>query len=192
MKVDRYKISGVFMITPPQITDERGFFSEIFRADIFCKEIENVSFVQDNHSFSSRKGTLRGLHCQLPPFQQGKLVRVVRGSVIDVAVDIRSNSPTFGEHVAVVLSADNWRQLWIPAGFLHGFCTLEDDTEVLYKVTNYYSADHDRSVAWNDPDIGITWPSQSEQLVISPKDLAAGSLRALVSEFQFPLDGGAG
>ena len=185
-------IIGVFVVTPPRVTDERGFFSEVFRAGDFSNKNSNISFVQDNHSFSSRKGTLRGLHCQLPPFQQGKLVRVVRGSVLDVAVDIRTNSPTFGQHVAIVLSADNWRQLWIPAGFLHGFCTLEDNTEVLYKVTNYYSAEHDRSVAWNDPDIGIAWPFEPEQLVISPKDTAAGSLRALCSEFQFPLDGGAG
>ena len=185
MIAEQLKLLGPLIFTPSRHVDDRGFFSEVYRQDMFCNYIGNINFLQDNHSVSRLKGTLRGLHCQLPPFQQGKLVRVVRGSVLDVAVDIRSKSPTYGQHVAVVLSADNWRQLWIPEGFLHGFCTLQDDTEVVYKVTNYYSADHDRSVAWNDPDLAIAWPFDADQLVISKKDNAAGPLRALPSVFEF-------
>ncbi len=176
-------------MSPNRIGDDRGFFSEVFRDDTFRRNAGDIAFVQDNHSFSSRKGTLRGLHCQLPPFPQGKLVRVTRGAIFDVAVDVRTGSPTYGRAVAVELSAQNWRQFWIPEGFLHGFCSLEDNTEVLYKVTNHYNAQCDRSIAWNDPEIGIDWPFPEDQLVISPKDRAAGALHSLPPVFALSTGG---
>ncbi|MGL5137658.1 MAG: dTDP-4-dehydrorhamnose 3,5-epimerase, partial [Beijerinckiaceae bacterium] len=155
MKFERFDIPDLLLIEPSRHGDERGFFSEVFRADLFEAEVGPVRFVQDNHSRSAARGTIRGLHFQKEPKAQGKLVRVTRGAILDVAVDIRQGSPTFGRHVAVELSESNWSQLWVPAGFLHGFCTLVDDVEVLYKVTCPYSREHDAGVRWNDPEIGI-------------------------------------
>ena len=183
MNVETFEIEGPLVLTPRRFSDPRGYFSEIWRLDRLEDVIPGVKFVQDNHSFSSRAGTLRGMHCQLPPFVQGKLVRVPRGAVIDVIVDIRKGSKTYGRHLSVELSEDNWRQLWVPPGFLHGFCTLQDNTDFLYKVDAYYSPEHDRSVAWNDPDLGISWPFAEEQLLISDKDRAAGRLRDLPNVF---------
>jgi dTDP-4-dehydrorhamnose 3,5-epimerase len=182
MHATRLQLDGVLMVEPQRIQDERGFFSEVFRADMIGAVIGPNTFLQDNHSYSARKGTLRGLHCQLPPAAQGKLVRVTRGAILDVAVDVRPESSTYAQYVAVVLSADNWRQLWIPPSFLHGFCTLVDETEVLYKVTAHYSVEHERSVAWNDPDVGIEWPFPDDELILSPKDRAAGLLRAFATK----------
>ena len=147
--------------------------------DLFEKTIDPVDFVQDNHSRSAARGTLRGLHFQAPPAEQGKLVRVTQGRVLDVIVDIRKASKTYGQHIAVELSAENWGQLWVPPGFLHGFCTLTENVEFLYKVTAYYSAEHDGSVAWNDPDLGIVWPFRQSDLTLSAKDQAAPRLRDL-------------
>jgi dTDP-4-dehydrorhamnose 3,5-epimerase len=141
--------------------------------------------VQDNHSVSVRAGTIRGLHCQLAPSVQGKLVRVVRGAVWDVAVDIRVGSPTFGQYAAATLSAENWSQLWIPGGFLHGFCTLEPDTEVIYKVTAPYDRAAERAVIWNDPGLALPWPVAPDAAVLSDKDQVAPPLPPDVDWFQY-------
>ena len=170
MQCERLAIPDVVLITPQRIGDSRGWFSEIFREDEFRAVAGEVCFVQHNHSYSRPKGTVRGLHFQIAPKAQGKLVRCPRGRILDVAVDLRSASPTFGRHVAVELSADNGRQLWIPTGFAHGFCTLEDDCEITYLVTDYYSPAHDRGLRWNDPVLGIDWPVREADAVLSPKD----------------------
>lgn len=163
-------IPDVKVIVPDRFGDDRGFFSETYsRRSMADAGIED-EFVQDNHSLSALVGTVRGLHYQLPPFGQAKLVRVVRGAVVDVAVDIRRGSPTFGQHVAVTLSAAAWNQIYVPVGFAHGFCTLEPDTEVVYKVTAYYSRAHDRGISWNDPELGIAWPVESTTAQLSDKD----------------------
>lgn len=179
MDIEATALPDVLMITPKRIGDHRGSFSEVFRADRFTAAAGMVDFVQDNHSRSARKGTLRGLHFQRAPRPQGKLVRVTRGAILDVAVDIRHGSPGFGRHVAVELSAENWRQLWVPPGFLHGFCTLTDDVEVIYKVTDYYSAEHDAGVLWNDPDLAVAWPATPDGPILSDKDRTAPRLKEL-------------
>lgn len=158
------------LITPKKIVDDRGFFCETHNAATWGRLGLKYNFVQDNHSLSRDVGTVRGLHFQTGEFAQDKLVRVLRGRILDIAVDIRRSSPTFGKHVAVELSYDNWRQLLIPVGFAHGFVTLEADTEVLYKVTNFYSAEHDRGIAWDDPQININWPVKKAQAILSDKD----------------------
>lgn len=169
MKVIKTDIPDVLIFEPTVFGDERGFFMESFNQQIFEKAVgSKVEFVQDNHSKSS-KGVLRGLHYQLPPFAQAKLVRCVVGEVYDVAVDIRRDSVTFGKWVGVNLSAENKRQLWIPEGFAHGFMVLSDEAEFLYKTTNYYAPNSDRGLAWNDPDIGINWPL-SDKPILSDKD----------------------
>jgi dTDP-4-dehydrorhamnose 3,5-epimerase len=145
----------------------------------------DISFVQDNHSLSLQPGVVRGLHFQAPPHAQGKLVRVPRGAIFDVAVDIRAGSPTYGRHVAAVLSAANWCQLWIPIGFAHGFCTLEPGTEVLYKVTDYYAPDYDRGVRWNDPRLGIDWPVTAADAILSAKDARNPLLAELPVHFRY-------
>ena len=181
-------LDGVFEIRPRKYGDERGFFSETWNDRAFREAVANVSFVQDNTSLSVARGTIRGLHFQKPPYAQGKLVHVIRGAILDVAVDIRSGSPTFGRHVAVRLDADAGQQLWVPAGFLHGFCTLEDNTQVSYKVTQYYSAEHDAGVIWDDPDLGIDWPIQSSHAIVSDKDRRLPLLRELQEIFRFNSD----
>ncbi|MEO1329088.1 MAG: dTDP-4-dehydrorhamnose 3,5-epimerase [Pseudomonadota bacterium] len=158
MQIDRFDIEGPALLTPPRFGDRRGFFSETFHAERFAEAIGPAVFVQDNHSRSGAAGTLRGLHLQSPPHAQGKLVRVVRGRIFDVAVDLREESPSYGGHVAVELSAENWAQLWVPAGFAHGFLTLEPDTEVVYKATAFYAPEHEAGIAWDDPDLAIEWP----------------------------------
>jgi dTDP-4-dehydrorhamnose 3,5-epimerase len=170
MFVDETEIPAVKIITPKRHGDTRGFFSEVYNRSDWDQAGLQHTFVQDNHSFSAVVGTLRGLHFQTPPFAQAKLVRCTRGRILDVAVDIRRSSPTFGQHVAVELSADNWRQMLIPIGFAHAFLTLEADVEVLYKTTAAYSAANDRGVAWNDPTIGIAWPLLPVGPVLSDKD----------------------
>jgi dTDP-4-dehydrorhamnose 3,5-epimerase len=144
-----------------------------------------LEFVQDNHSLSGPKGTIRGLHYQSPPFAQDKLIRVVRGSILDVAVDLRQGSPTYGKHVAALISARAWNQILVPIGFAHGFCTLEADTEIIYKVTNYYSPEHDLGVLWNDPELGIEWPVSAARYVLSPKDQRLPRLSDIVSPFAY-------
>ncbi|GAA3525352.1 dTDP-4-dehydrorhamnose 3,5-epimerase [Zobellella aerophila] len=172
MNIIKTAIPEVIIFEPKVFGDERGFFFESFNQKIFEDAIgREVKFVQDNHS-RSVKGVLRGLHYQLPPFAQGKLVRVVQGEVFDVAVDIRKSSPTFGKWVGVYLSAENKRQLWIPEGFAHGFLTLSDTAEFLYKTTNYYALESEGAIIWNDPDINVEWPTDIEP-VLSGKDSAA-------------------
>lgn len=183
--VQTFDIPDLLLITPKRHGDERGFFSEVWRDDIFRSHAGDIRFVQDNHSFSAVRGTLRGLHFQRPPAAQGKLVRVTRGAVLDVAVDIRRGSPAFGRHVAVMLSARNWQQLWVPPGFLHGFLTMEPDTEVLYKVTGFYSAADDGGVAHDDPDLGIDWPVPTADRVLSAKDRSLPRLKDIAPVFSF-------
>jgi dTDP-4-dehydrorhamnose 3,5-epimerase len=182
MLIEETAIPDVKIITPRRFSDERGFFSEVFSAKGFAPT-ESAPFVQDNHSWSAHPFTIRGLHFQTAPRAQGKLVRVARGRVLDVAVDIRRSSPTFGQHVAVELSAENWRQLWVPVGFAHGFCTLEPNSEVLYKVTDYYSAEHDFGLAFDDPALGIEWPVSAASAVLSDKDRKHPRLSALLQAF---------
>lgn len=173
MKVERTAIPDVLVLEPKVFGDQRGFFLESYNRRALEDEAGiALEFVQDNHSRSA-KGVLRGLHYQIRQ-TQGKLVRVIAGAIFDVAVDIRRSSPTFGKHVAIEVSAANRRMLWIPPGFAHGFLTLSDDTEVLYKATDYYAPEHERSLIWNDPEIGIKWPLDGTPLV-SEKD-ARGSL----------------
>jgi dTDP-4-dehydrorhamnose 3,5-epimerase len=169
-------IPEVKLITPPRFGDSRGFFSETFHARRFAEAGIPGPFVQDNHSLSAARGTVRGLHTQIGDSAQGKLVRVTRGAVWDVAVDIRQGSPSYGRHVAAVLSAENWQQMWIPPGFLHGFCTLAPDTEVLYKVTAEYDRAAERGVHWRDPALDIPWPIAPEEAVLSAKDLELPNL----------------
>jgi len=170
MDIRAFEIPDIKLIIPKRFADSRGYFFEAWRENIFRQEVDDVTFVQDNQSMSAKKGTLRGLHFQKPPAAQGKLVRVLRGSVFDVAVDIRQGSPAYGQHVAITLNAVDGAQLWVPPGFLHGFCALEDNTEVLYKVTSYYSPAHDSGVLWNDPALGIKWPVRPEAVLLSDKD----------------------
>ena len=166
-------IPEVIEVVPDRFGDARGFFSEVFNEAAWRQGGIGCAFVQDNHSFSQAVGVLRGLHFQTPPFAQDKLVRVTRGRVFDVAVDIRAGSPTFGRWVGVELSAEAWNQLFVPAGFAHGFVTLTPDVEFLYKVSNLYSRAHDRSIRFDDPAIGIDWPLPPEQLTLSEKDANA-------------------
>jgi dTDP-4-dehydrorhamnose 3,5-epimerase len=181
MKFTETELKGVWLMEPVVHEDNRGFFLESFSS----REMESLGlpgqFVQDNHSRSLSKGVVRGIHFQKPPFAQSKLVRVVRGSVFDVVVDLRTGSKTFGTWVGVTLSDINKKMLFIPKGFGHGYCTLTDDSEFLYKVDAYYSAQHDAGVRWNDPDIGIQWPVTDPTL--SQKDLALPLLKDLLSPF---------
>jgi dTDP-4-dehydrorhamnose 3,5-epimerase len=186
MRIQETEIPEVKLVLPNRRGDARGFFSEVFRKDAFASGGIDAEFVQDNHSFSATRGTVRGLHFQTDPHAQGKLVRVTRGAILDVAVDIRRGSPTYGRHVTATLSAANWHQLWIPGGFAHGFCTIEPDTEVLYKVTSYYAPTHDFGVRWDDPAIGIDWPVGAEEAVLSEKDRHHPLLADLPAYFTYP------
>ncbi|MCY2953536.1 MAG: dTDP-4-dehydrorhamnose 3,5-epimerase [Planctomycetota bacterium] len=179
MQIIETAIGDVRILVPRRFEDPRGVFCETYSKRALSAMGIEVEFVQDNHSISIERNVVRGLHFQIPPFAQDKLIRVARGSAFDVVVDLRRASPTFGKHVATVLSADNWRQLLVPAGFAHGFCTLEPNTEVLYKVSRFYSPQHDRGVFWNDPDLGIGWPVAAEDALLSDKDLQYPRLRDL-------------
>jgi dTDP-4-dehydrorhamnose 3,5-epimerase len=177
MKVTPLKIPDVLLIEPRVFEDARGFFFESFREDFFRKETSlNVSFVQDNHSRSSQ-GVLRGLHYQMPPHAQGKLVRVIQGEVLDIAVDIRESSPTCGQYIAEILSSDNKKQLYIPEGFAHGFLTLSDTSEFLYKTTDFYHPESERCILWNDETLNIDWPKDFN-IQVSPKDLLGQSFKS--------------
>lgn len=170
MQVEPLEIADVKLIVPAIFRDERGFFSETYNSAKLAQAGLDLAFVQDNHSLSRAAGVVRGLHLQTDPFAQGKLVRVVRGAILDVAVDVRHGSPTYGRHVRVELSAENWAQLWVPPGFAHGFCTLEADTEVIYKVTALYSPQHERAIKWDDAALGIDWPVSAAHAILAAKD----------------------
>jgi dTDP-4-dehydrorhamnose 3,5-epimerase len=169
MKITTTAIEGLLIIEPRLFPDDRGYFYESYNKNKFAEAGITADFVQDNQSFS-QKGALRGLHGQADPFAQGKLVRVLQGSVLDVAVDIRKNSPTYGQHVTVELSGTNHLQFWVPPGFLHGFVTLEDDTIFTYKVTNFYDKASEIGVIWNDPTLAIGWGVNMNEVLLSPKD----------------------
>jgi dTDP-4-dehydrorhamnose 3,5-epimerase len=183
MAIEHFGIKDILLFTPTKHGDERGFFSETFRADLAAEHGIVAPFVQDNHVYSGQKGVLRGLHFQTPPRAQGKLVRCIRGAILDVGVDIRKGSPSFGQYVAVELSAANWRQLWIPPGFAHGYITLQDDCEVIYKVTDYYAPECDRGIAWDDPEIGIDWRLPNSEITLSVKDRKQPRLADVASVF---------
>jgi dTDP-4-dehydrorhamnose 3,5-epimerase len=172
VKAERLAIPDVILVTPDRFGDSRGFFSETWSATRFAEAGIAGNFVQDNHSLSAQRGTVRGLHLQIAPNPQGKLVRCVRGAIWDVAVDVRHGSATFGKHVAAELSAENWSQLWVPPGFLHGFCTLQPDTEVIYKVTAPYDRAAERGVIFDDPDLALPWPVDAAAAILSDKDRA--------------------
>lgn len=183
MIVEPCEIADVLLIKPRQFRDDRGFFSEVYSKRTMSAAGLDMEFVQDNHSYSAHAGTIRGLHFQKPPFTQAKLVRVVRGRVLDYAVDLRRASPDYGRHVVRELSASNWAQLFIPAGFAHAFCTLEPDTEVVYKVTDFYAPEADAGVHWADPDLAIQWPIAADKVVCSEKDARLPKLRDLPQIF---------
>jgi dTDP-4-dehydrorhamnose 3,5-epimerase len=176
MQIRTFDIDGPVEIVPSKIEDERGYFSEIFRLSEFAKHVGTTQFVQDNQSLSVRAGTIRGMHFQTHPAAQGKLVRCLAGKLLDVAVDLRANSPTYGRWLSLMLSPAENNQLWVPVGFGHGFCTLEPDTIISYRVTNYYSPEHDKGVAWDDPDIAIEWPDTVDPETLSAKDRKQPSL----------------
>ena len=179
MDIEPLAIPDVKLIRPKRFGDARGFFSEVYSKAALAKAGITMEFVQDNHSRSAKVGTIRGLHFQTRPFGQDKLVRVAKGRILDVAVDVRRASPTFGKYVAAELSADNWTQILVPIGFAHAFCTLEPDTEVLYKVSNVYAPANDGGILWNDPDIGIEWPLDGIEPTLSDKDAKLPRLRDL-------------
>ena len=185
MKVRQLSLPEVLEIVPVKHGDERGFFSETYNKARFAESGIDLPWVQDNHSFSAPVGVLRGLHFQKPPFAQDKLVRVVKGAIFDVAVDIRHGSPRFGQWCGLRISAEEWNQILVPKGFAHGFMTLEPNTEVIYKVSEFYSADHDAGIHYGDPDIGVEWPIDGITPTLSAKDQSAPFLRDVQTGFRY-------
>ena len=185
LKTQSTALPGVLVLTPDRFGDKRGFFCESWNRHTMAAAGIDIDFVQDNHSFSAKAGTVRGLHFQAPPHAQAKLVRCGRGRLFDVAVDIRRGSPSYGQWVGAELSFENGRQLLIPAGFLHGFATLEDETEIIYKCSDYYAPECDGAVRFDDPDIGIDWGIDISAAVLSDKDAAAPLLRDFESPFVY-------
>lgn len=192
MQVTPLDLPEVLEITPVKHGDARGFFSETFNSDRFAEAGIDLDWVQDNHSYSAPHDVLRGLHFQTPPHAQDKLVRVVKGSILDVAVDIRKGSPRFGKWCSLVVSAEKWNQILVPKGFAHGFLTLQPDTEVIYKVSALYAPDNDRSINYADPDIAIDWPLDGREPILSAKDQAAPALKDVDTGFIFESNDGAG
>ncbi|ABC24634.1 dTDP-4-dehydrorhamnose 3,5-epimerase [Rhodospirillum rubrum] len=186
VEVTHLDIAEVKILRPAKFGDDRGFFSETYNKVALAEVGITLEFIQDNHSFSAKAGTVRGLHFQTPPFAQDKLIRVVRGALFDVAVDLRVGSPTYGQSVSAVISAAAWNQILIPAGFAHGLCTIEPDTEVLYKVSAPYSPDHDKGLLWNDPALGIEWPVSPGAAILSDKDARQPVLADLPAYFTYP------
>jgi dTDP-4-dehydrorhamnose 3,5-epimerase len=183
MKIERLAIPDVLLLHAPKRGDHRGFFSETFRQDVFDEAGVDVRFIQDNFSFSAAKGVVRGLHWQTAPAAQAKLVRCYRGAILDVVVDIRRGSPTYGQHVSAELSRDNWVQIYVPVGFAHGFCTLTEDCEVAYKVTAPYAPDCEGGLRWNDPALGISWPLDPANATLSQRDTEWPAFDGFVSPF---------
>lgn len=188
MEVTATALKGVLRIVPRRFQDGRGFFCETWNRRRMAAAGLDIDFVQDNQSRSALAGTVRGLHYQAPPHAQGKLVRVLRGAIVDIAVDVRIGSPSYGRWVAERLSAEDGGQLWVPRGFLHGFVTLEPDTDVLYKVDNYYDRESEGSVRFDDPELGIDWGIDGEKAILSEKDAAAPSFRDFRSPFSYSSD----
>ncbi|EPY01237.1 dTDP-4-dehydrorhamnose 3,5-epimerase [Magnetospirillum fulvum] len=185
MRLQRLAIQDVAVIVPVKIGDNRGWFSETFKESWFRDSVDDVSFVQENQSYSQIPGIIRGLHFQIPPFTQAKLVRCLRGSVLDVVVDLRIGSSTYGQSVSAILTAEAGEQIWVPEGFAHGFCSLTPDVEIFYKVTAPYSPECDRGIAFDDPTLGIVWPVNSAEAMVSPKDRALPRLADSPSYFQY-------
>jgi dTDP-4-dehydrorhamnose 3,5-epimerase len=185
MQITNTALPGVKLIQPVRHGDERGYFSEVFRDDALRRAGIEIDFIQDNQSMSAPVGVLRGLHFQTQPMAQAKLVRVIAGAIVDVAVDIRWGSPTYGQHVAVVLSASDGNQLLVPEGFAHGFCTLEPNSTVIYKVNSYYSPENDRGMLWNDPALGIDWRLDGREPILSAKDTKHPTLAELPRYFSY-------
>lgn len=183
MEFNTLGLDGPIEVLPRKIEDERGYFSEIFRLAAFCERAGTADFVQENQSLSIRPGTIRGIHFQTQPVAQGKLVRCLAGKVMDVAVDLRRDSPFYGRSISVVLTPEANNQLWIPTGFGHAFCTLEPNSVLSYRVTQYYSPQHDKGVAWDDPDIAIDWPALADADTLSAKDRVQPSLADLPTYF---------
>jgi len=183
MEFRRLDIPDLVLFTPRRLVDARGWFAETFSARKFAEFGIDKIFVQNNHSLSCDRGTVRALHFQLPPHDQAKLVRVVRGAIYDVAVDLRRGSPTYGKHVEVMLTEKGGEQLYVPNGFAHGFCTLEADTEVLYKVDRFYAPDFEGGIIWNDPQLAISWPVKASDAVLSDKDKTLRSFTGFDSPF---------
>ena len=183
METRDLKLEGLKLLSPVIHRDERGFFSETHNQRTLARSGIDAVFVQDNQAFSAVKGVVRGLHFQVPPKAQGKLIRVNRGAILDVVVDIRRSSPTYGKHVSVQLDAVNWHQLWVPPGFAHGYCTLENDTEVLYKVTDYYAPEHESGLRWDDPELAIDWPVTADEAILSERDRQWDAFAHLASLF---------
>jgi dTDP-4-dehydrorhamnose 3,5-epimerase len=186
--VEGLALPEVTMISCPKQSDVRGFFSEIYNKRTFAEAGIDIQFVQDNHAMSAQRGTVRGLHFQIPPFAQNKLVRVVRGAIFDVAVDIRVGSPTYGQHVSTIISAQAWNQVLIPVGFAHGLLTLEPHTEVIYKVSSIYSPEHDKGLLWNDSALGIDWPVTEGEAILSERDHRQPKLSELPAYFHYQRD----
>jgi dTDP-4-dehydrorhamnose 3,5-epimerase len=184
LQVHPLSLPGVILIRSARTSDARGFFAETYVKRDFAQAGMCADFIQDNQSFSVSAGTVRGLHFQIPPFQQTKLIRVLRGKIFDVVVDLRRSSPNYGEHSNVELSAEGGEQLFVPPGFAHGFCTLVGGTEVLYKVDAIYSAAHDAGVNWRDPVFGIPWPVDTSKAILSDKDKALPTMNALPAYFE--------
>lgn len=185
MQIRSLEIPDIKILRPPKFGDHRGYFSETYNKAVFQSLGIDLEFVQDNHSSSAAAGTIRGLHFQCPPFAQDKLVRVARGRILDIAVDIRIGSPTYGKYVAEELSATNWNQIFVPVGFAHGFMTLEPDTDVIYKVTKFYSPAHDFGIFWDDAEIAIAWPLRGDDVTLSDKDADLPLLRDCKSPFRY-------
>lgn len=185
MEIKTTALPGVLVLKPRRFADLRGYFVETYNQRALGEAGVNVQFVQDNQSFSAKAGTIRGLHFQLPPAAQTKLVRALRGSIFDVAVDLRQDSPTFGRWIGETLTASGGEQLLIPRGFAHAFCTLEDDAEVAYKVDDFYAPKCDSGLIWNDPDLDIDWPIDRASAILSDKDAKLGFLKDFVSPFRF-------
>jgi len=183
LSVERLSIEAVILVKPKKFGDARGYFLESYNARAFAEAGIDVTFVQDNQSLSVQRGTIRGLHFQTPPEQQAKLVRVLKGSIFDVAVDLRRGSQTYGRWCAATLTGEGAEQVFIPRGFAHGFCTLEPDTEVAYKVDGFYAPACDAGLRWDDPDIGIDWPVGASDAILSEKDMKLPSFAGFVSPF---------
>ncbi len=185
MEITATAIPEVKLLVPARHADARGFLSETWSRRGLAELGLDLDFVQDNHALSAAAGTVRGLHFQIPPAAQGKLVRVTRGAIFDVAVDIRRGSPTYGRHVGATLSAAAWNQIYVPPGFAHGYCTLQPETEIIYKVTAGYAPEHERGLLWNDPDLAIDWPLDEDDVLISDRDRAYPTLAQAPAYFDW-------